>query len=38
LLDRLERIEVSGYTTHEKEEIFKKYIVKQSIQEAGIPK
>lgn len=31
LLDRLERIEVSGYTTIEKLEIFKRYIVNQSM-------
>ena len=37
LLDRFERIEVTGYTTHEKEEIFKRYIVKNSIHSAGIP-
>ena len=30
LLDRLERIEVAGYTTHEKEQIFEKYIVDQA--------
>lgn len=27
LLDRLERIEVSGYTTDEKKQIFKQYIL-----------
>lgn len=37
LLDRFERIEVSGYTTPEKEEIFKRYILKESIKNAGLP-
>ena len=36
LLDRLERIEVSGYTTIEKLEIFKRYIVNQSMDENGL--
>ena len=37
LLDRLERIEVSGYTTDEKKQIFSKYIVKESMENAGLP-
>jgi ATP-dependent Lon protease len=36
LLDRLERIEVPGYSTIEKMEIFKKYILKQSMDENGL--
>lgn len=36
LLDRLERIEVAGYTTHEKEQIFKRYIVEQAKGDNGI--
>jgi len=36
LLDRLERIEVAGYSTIEKMEIFKKYILKQSMVENGL--
>jgi endopeptidase La len=36
LLDRLERIEVAGYTTHEKEAIFSRYIVNQAKDENGL--
>lgn len=36
LLDRLERIEVVGYTTAEKLQIFQKYIVQQAKQENGL--
>lgn len=36
LLDRLERIEVAGYTTLEKEQIFAKYIVEQAKEENGL--
>lgn len=36
LLDRMERIEVSGYTINEKKEIFKKYLLKKSMDEAGL--
>jgi ATP-dependent Lon protease len=36
LLDRLERIEVAGYTTLEKEQIFSKYIVEQAKEENGL--
>lgn len=31
LLDRLERIEVNGYTMHEKKEIFKRYLLKKAL-------
>lgn len=37
LLDRLERIELSGYTTGEKKKIFRKYIQPQAMEESGIP-
>lgn len=37
LLDRLERVEVTGYTTEEKKEIFRRYVIKKSMQDAGIP-
>ena len=37
LLDRLERIEVSGYTTAEKKQIFQQYILKESMNNAGLP-
>lgn len=37
LLDRMERIEVSGYTMNEKKEIFKKYVLRKSMENAGIP-
>jgi ATP-dependent Lon protease len=36
LLDRLERIEVVGYTTLEKMQIFKKYILDQAMNENGL--
>jgi ATP-dependent Lon protease len=36
LLDRLERIEVAGYTTIEKLQIFKRYILTQAMQENGL--
>ena len=36
LLDRLQRIQVAGYTTHEKEQIFSKYIVEQAKEENGL--
>lgn len=32
----MERIEVAGYTTHEKEEIFRRYIVNQAKEENGL--
>lgn len=37
LLDRLERIEVTGYTTGEKKQIFRRYVQKQSMTNAGLP-
>lgn len=37
LLDRLERMEVSGYTTGEKKKIFSQYIIQNSIENAGLP-
>lgn len=36
LLDRLERIEVAGYTTIEKLQIFKRYILTQTMTENGL--
>jgi ATP-dependent Lon protease len=36
LLDRLERIEVVGYTTLEKMQIFKRYILDQAMNENGL--
>ena len=36
LLDRLERIEVNGYTMHEKKEIFKRYLLKNALNESGL--
>ena len=36
LLDRLERIEVVGYTTAEKQQIFDRYIVQQAKEENGL--
>ena len=36
LLDRLERIEVVGYTTLEKMQIFKRYILDQTMNENGL--
>jgi ATP-dependent Lon protease len=36
LLDRLERIEVPGYSTLEKVQIFNKYILNQSMEENGL--
>jgi ATP-dependent Lon protease len=37
LLDRLERIEVPGYTTGEKLQIFKRHVQKSIMSEAGLP-
>ena len=36
LLDRLERIEVNGYTMHEKKEIFSRYLLKKALDECGL--
>lgn len=36
LLDRLERIEVSGYTIHEKEQIFRRYLINKSNKDCGL--
>lgn len=36
LLDRLERIEVSGYTLHEKKEIFRRYLLKKALSDCGL--
>jgi ATP-dependent Lon protease len=38
LLDRLEQIEVSGYTLHEKKEIFKRYLLKKALNDSGLNK
>lgn len=36
LLDRMELIQLSGYTIEEKQQIAKKYLIKQAIAEAGL--
>lgn len=37
LLDRMEKIELGGYIIHEKQEIFRRHIFKQSMENNGIP-
>lgn len=36
LLDRLEQIEVTGYTLYEKKEIFKRYLIKKALCDCGL--
>jgi len=36
LLDRMELVELSGYTIEEKQQIAKKYLIKQAVAEAGL--
>lgn len=36
LLDRLEQIEVSGYTLHEKKEIFRRYLLNKALTNSGL--